>query len=63
MGTLRPFRPLETGPNDGDAERSWRLPQHNWGTDRHKSGTYVENDAFVVNDVADVGHEDFVQVA
>lgn len=74
MGTWRPFRPLETGPNDGEhAERSWQLPLHNWGTDRHKSWTFVENDAFAVNDVAavvvvggeavgEVGHEDFEQV-
>ena len=64
MGTSRPFRPLETGPNDAGAERSWRQQPRNWGTDQHRSGTFdVENDAFAVNDVAvDVGHEDFEQV-
>ena len=60
---------MNSGPNDGaHVERSLQPQLHNWDTDRHKSATFVGNDAFVVNDYGAVGvvvveYGDFEQVA
>jgi hypothetical protein len=59
--TSRPFLQLETFLNDADVERSSQQLLHKYLGIVHKFWTFVENDAFVENDV--VGHVDFEQVA